>query len=193
MDEGDVLVVSGSCPPGTTETDLGELLIAARRVGAMTVVDTSGALLLTAAPHADLLKPNREELLDATGMSDTDAAARNLLERGAAAVAVSAGVDGMDLFVRNSRSSWHASPAAVVEGNPTGAGDAAVAAFAAGLREVAGGAEVQQSLVGSLRRAVALSGAAVLAPVAGVVDIDACESFHKMIFVEENHAPHQPA
>jgi 1-phosphofructokinase family hexose kinase len=190
----DVLVVSGSCPPGTTDADLAGMLLAARSAGALTLVDTSGSLLLAASPYADLLKPNREELQDATGMTDTGQAARSLLAGGAGAVAVSAGVDGMDLFLQGSDSWWHASPATLVKGNPTGAGDAAVAAFAAGMLRVANGADRHQSLIETLGRAVALSGAAVLAPVAGVVDTDAYETFHNDISVEvRNHAPRQPA
>ena len=58
--------------------------------------------------------------------------------------------------------SWSARPPRRLHGNPTGAGDAAVAAFARGLLVGVPWSEL-------LRDAVALAGAAVLAPTAGEV------------------------
>jgi len=182
LDIGDVLVVSGSCPPGTTDEDLRRLLVAARNVGAHTILDTSGDLLVAAAGGSDVLKPNREELQQATGLPDPEAGAQLLLDRGARAVIVSAGPDGMDLYLAGR--SWRATPPMEVKGNPTGAGDAAVAALAAGLL---GDTPVTTALPDTLASAVALSAAAVLMPIAGVVDLDAYHQFLPNVNVKQTN------
>ncbi|CAM5737049.1 1-phosphofructokinase family hexose kinase OS=Streptomyces tendae OX=1932 GN=GUR47_26475 PE=3 SV=1 [Streptomyces tendae] len=63
---------------------------------------------------------------------------------------------------------WRAAPPAHVRGNPTGAGDSAVAGLLSGLVE-------HLPWPQTLARAVALSAATVLAPVAGEFDRAAYE------------------
>jgi 1-phosphofructokinase/tagatose 6-phosphate kinase len=173
---GDVFVMAGSYPPGTAPAAVIDLLSAARAAGARTVVDTSGASLLEVAAWADLVKPNREELAQATGSASLEDGVRVLIEAGARAVVVSAGEDGMDLFLPSSAGlrGWHAAPARVVQGNPTGAGDAAVAALVASLLADPTAGPLRPE---ALAPAVALSAAAVLMPVAGAVDLDAYRQF----------------
>jgi 1-phosphofructokinase/tagatose 6-phosphate kinase len=183
LDAGDVLVVSGSCPPGTTQEDLHRLLLAARAIGARTILDTSGQLLVAAAGSSDVLKPNREELHQATGLPDPEAGAGLLLDRGAQAVVVSAGPEGMDLFLPGG--AWRATPPIQVQGNPTGAGDAAVAALAAGLLAATA---LDQALPATLASAVALSAAAVLMPTAGEVDLSAYRRFLPDVNVKQTNA-----
>lgn len=61
---------------------------------------------------------------------------------------------------------WRARPARLLRGNPTGAGDALVAALALGLAR-------GHSLPEMLRAGIGASAAAVLAPVAGEIDLAA--------------------
>jgi tagatose 6-phosphate kinase len=89
-------------------------------------------------------------------------AARAARALGAGAVVASLGPDG--LLAVTERGEWWATPPVALRGNPTGAGDACVAALARGL---AGAVPWPRRLVD----AVALSAAAVLAPVAGQVDL----------------------
>jgi len=187
---GDVVVLSGSCPPGTTKDDLTDFIAAVHGSGALILVDTSGPLLTAAADAgADLLKPNQHELAEATGTEDVVAGAKALIARGARAVAVSCGEEGMVVVAGRSPQAraWRAAPAEVVRGNPTGAGDAVVAALALVLRQVGQGAELAAVLPEHLPQAVALSAAAVLAPVAGLVDLSAYERFLVQVAVEELH------
>ena len=72
------------------------------------------------------------------------------------------------LLAATPEGSWHATPPARVHGNPTGAGDSAVAGLLSGLVERLPWPE-------RLARAVALSAATVLAPVAGEFDRAAYE------------------
>ena len=157
------VVVSGSLPPGTDPSVAGDLVTAARAAGARVLVDTSGpALLAAAAAGADLLSPNAAEAVEATGAGDLDGAVDRLLAEGAGAVVVSRGPGG--LLARTSRGERLTQPAVPdVEGNPTGAGDAATA----GLVDALGRGH---SLADALREAAVLGAAAVLSPAAGDVD-----------------------
>ncbi|MFT4234059.1 MAG: 1-phosphofructokinase family hexose kinase [Microbacterium sp.] len=154
--DGDVLVVSGSLPPGTPDDFIPRLVSGDRPV----IVDTSGPALLRAAEAgAWLVKPNRDELAEATGLSDPVTGARELLRMGAGTVLVSLGADGMLAVTADAL--LHAQLPEALAGNPTGAGDAAVAAVAV-LRDAG-----IIDLTTLLRRAVAWSAAAVLMPLAG--------------------------
>jgi fructose-1-phosphate kinase PfkB-like protein len=131
--------------------------------GANVVVDASrGPLLGALGAGPDVVKPNAHELAEATGETDPVAGARALQALGAQHVVVSLGPDGM-VLVEPDGHVLRAAPPEPLRGNPTGAGDAAVAAVAAGLADGRPWAEV-------LADAVAWSGAAVLQPVAGAAD-----------------------
>lgn len=158
-----VLVVSGSLPPGADPALVpGFVEIAAER-GIPCLVDVSGPALLTAAEAgAALLKPNRAELAEATGLADPFAGAGALLERGAGAVLCSLGADGLVLFSPDARP-LRARLSAPLAGNPTGAGDAAVAACAVLFDR---GERDPEAL---LRAAASWSAAAVLVPGAGEI------------------------
>ena len=202
-DAADVLVISGSFPPGTPDHLLPALIRLGRDAGATVIVDTSGPSLLAAADAgASVLKPNEHELRDATGLDDPIEGARELLRRGAELVLLSLGAEGMlavsapaglvapvgyemgadtpdvgripasgptsgvsapESDADSGLCILHARLATPLAGNPTGAGDAAVAACAvlmdAGIRDP------EQIL----RRATAWSAAAVLMPLAGEI------------------------
>ncbi|MBS0022659.1 1-phosphofructokinase family hexose kinase [Microbacterium paraoxydans] len=156
----DVLVISGSLPPGTPEALLPMLIAVGRDAGVPVIVDTSGPGLLRAADAgATVLKPNAAELAEATGSDDPVAAARTLLERGAELVLLSLGADGMLAVTHDDL--LHARLEEPLAGNPTGAGDAGVAACAVLYAE---GTRDPETV---LRRATAWSAAAVLMPLAG--------------------------
>lgn len=180
------VVLSGSVPEGTTPEQVRRLVEAARARGAVVVVDTSGPALLAAADAgADVLKPNEAEALGSTGASSVDDAVEELLDRGAKAVVVSRGAEGLVAVDRSSR--WVQPAVPGVEGNPTGAGDAATAAMALVL--AAGG-----SLPEALRAAAATGAAAVLQPVAGTVDVADVRRFEDAVpqVVEVSRAPRRP-
>ncbi|MFI8961956.1 1-phosphofructokinase family hexose kinase [Streptomyces sp. NPDC053493] len=156
------VVLSGSLPPGVPEDAYATLVLAARARGVPAVLDTSGPALHRALPAGPaLVKPNADELAEATGESDPYRAAHALRFAGAEAVVASLGPDGV-LAVTGS-GTWRAAPPERLRGNPTGAGDAAVAALTRGL--VAGVPWPER-----LAEAVALSASAVAAPLAGSFD-----------------------
>lgn len=161
----DCVVGSGSLPPGTPDTFYADLVLHAHEHSVPAVIDAVGpALLLAAQAGADVVKPNLAELRDTTGETDPGAGARRLIESGARLVLVSLGEDGMlAVDARNPGRVHSARLPHALEGNPTGAGDAGVAAVA---QCIADGVR-DPSVI--LRRATAYSAAAVLMPVAGEV------------------------
>lgn len=156
----EVLVISGSVPPGAPDALLPMLIAVGRDAGIPVLVDTSGPALLRAADAgASVLKPNAAELAEATGIAHPVEGARSLIARGAELVLLSLGADGM--LAVSASALVHARLAEPLGGNPTGAGDAAVAACA--VQYAAGVRDPEQIL----RRATAWSAAAVLTPLAG--------------------------
>ncbi len=165
----DAVVLSGSLPPGLAADAYAELIRLAAAAGVPTVLDTSGeALRHGAAASPAVVKPNLAELEAAlgravpwAGAADPSAvveAAAELRVQGAEAVVVSLAADG--LLAVTGDGTWLAAPARPVAGNPTGAGDAAVAGL---VHSLALGCPWPERL----RRAAALGSAAVSAPVAG--------------------------
>jgi tagatose 6-phosphate kinase len=156
--EAEVVALSGSLPPGIPIDGYATLIRLAAEAGAATVLDTSGEALrhgLAAGP--DVAKPNADEL-------HSLGAAAQPLAFGARAMVVSRGPGG--LLAHTPDGVWAAVPSERLAGNPTGAGDACVAALARGLRD-------GTPWPALLADAVALSAAAVAAPVAGTVDLPA--------------------
>lgn len=162
----DVLVIGGSVPEGVPDDGVAALVSAGRRRGLPVLVDAQGPWLLSAlAAGASVVKPNAHELAATTGDDDPVRAARALARSSAATVVASLGEDGV--IAATATSVWEARPAAVLVGNPTGAGDALVAGLARGLlRDPESGEHPERML----HDAVALSAAAVLSPEAGDVD-----------------------
>ncbi|GAB3038495.1 1-phosphofructokinase family hexose kinase [Parafrigoribacterium mesophilum] len=166
------LVGSGSLPPGAPDGFYAELVQIAHGAGVPAIIDATGDVLLAAVrAGADLVKPNRRELVETTGQADPLAAALSLLDAGARMVLVSLGEDGMFAVSTGDRTPLFARLPRCA-GNPTGAGDAAVAAAAVCLTA---GDDDPEAI---LRRACAWSAAAVLAPLAGEVagDVRALEA-----------------
>jgi 1-phosphofructokinase family hexose kinase len=176
-DPAGVVVVSGRTPPGVEPDDIGELVDGVRRRGGRVVADTSGPALVAAArAGAAALKPNASELAEATGEADWRRGARRLVDAGAGLVLVSLGPAG--LAGCGPRRIVRARGISELTGNPTGAGDAVVAALAAGL--------LRSDELGEIMRACAATGAAaVLQPTAGMVDLDDVDRLRAGVTIEE--------
>lgn len=167
--DASVLVLSGKLPAGAPYDAYAELVKVARSCGVPVILDTEGpALLAGLAAGPTLVKPNAHELAEATGLDDPQQAAEVLLSSGAEAVTASFGPEGLAAFT--AEGAWQATPPSVSGGNPTGAGDAAVAALAVGLATGTSWPE-------RLRDAAALSAATVLTDRAGAFDLAAYQRF----------------
>jgi tagatose 6-phosphate kinase len=159
IDRSVTVVVSGVVPAGAPPDALSTLVAMAHRAGAPVLVDTSGPAFIDAlSARPTLVKPNADELAQATGDPDPIRAARLLAHQHGTIVVASLGGDG--LIAATAEQAWRATPARVLRGNPTGAGDALVAGLARGLHD-------GHDLPDVLADAVALSAASVLSPYAG--------------------------
>jgi 1-phosphofructokinase family hexose kinase len=164
------LVISGSLPSAANPALVSAWVAAGQAAGTTVVADVSGPALLAAADAgADLLKPNRDELLAATGLADELPAARLLLERGAGTVVVSRGAEGIAAYDSSGRAIVEPAPTRL-NGNPVGAGDAATAGLVAALCR-------GLSLAQGLSWAAAAGAAAVRVPWAGEIDLPAFTRF----------------
>lgn len=140
------------------------------------VVDTSGPGILAAArAGAYALRPNQDELAEATSIADPVQGARFLPGLGARLVLTSLGAEGL-LVVAEAGAAVGARLPRTLSGNSTGAGDAAVAVIAATL---AGGGDLwsdspaaEAARAELTHRATARSAGAVLMPFAGEISAD---------------------
>lgn len=137
---GQWVVVAGSLPPGLDATAFSGLLHHIRAQGGRLAVDTSGEALRAAAfAEAELLKPNRAELEELAGRSlptieAVSAAARELLALGVGAVLVSLGAEG-SLLIREDTTHPQSALTVAPIASTTGAGDALLAGYLAGMLE----------------------------------------------------------
>jgi len=177
-----VATVSGSWPEGTPPAVVARTVRTLVDAGVYTVADTSGPLLLTAAAAgAHLLKPNAQELAEATGTDDIAAGLARLFELGAGSVLLSRGEDGMSHHTPEDPGGLHARLDEVLVGNPTGAGDAGVAGWLA-VAHRHGGIPGEGARREALRMAVAYSASAVLAPLAGELGPDVASFPGRVLF-----------
>ncbi|MFD8979425.1 1-phosphofructokinase family hexose kinase [Streptomyces sp. NPDC059564] len=156
------VALCGSLPPGVPVGAYAVLVRAARAAGVPVLLDTGGeALRRGVAARPEIIKPNAAELAELTGSRDPLPATRDARRRGARAVVTSLGPDG--LLAATPEGTWQATPPHRLAGNPTGAGDSAVAGLLSALTE-------GLDWPARLTRATALSAATVHAPVAGEFD-----------------------
>ncbi|MEU8891420.1 1-phosphofructokinase family hexose kinase [Streptomyces sp. NPDC048442] len=162
------VALCGSLPPGIHVGAYADLVRRARTAGVPVLLDTSGEPLLRGiAARPDVVKPNADELFQLTGSRDPATASADARRKGARAVVASLGPDG--ILATTDEGSWQATPPTLIRGNPTGAGDSAVAGLLSGL--VTGLPWPDRLAV-----AVALSAATVAAPAAGEFDRATYES-----------------
>ncbi|MDQ1027324.1 tagatose 6-phosphate kinase [Streptomyces umbrinus] len=170
------VALCGSLPPGVPVGAYAQLVRTARALAVPVLLDTSGEPLRRGiAARPDIVKPNADELAELTGSHDPTQATRDARRRGAHSVVASLGAEG--LLARTPDGDWRAAPPRAVRGNPTGAGDSVVAGLLSGLVERLPWPE-------RLSRAVALSAATVLAPVAGEFDRSAYEELLDLVTVD---------
>lgn len=177
--DASVVVMSGSLPAGVPPDAYASLVAVAQTAGAAAIVDADGAMLRDALPaRPDVVKPNALESAAATGLDDPVAGAAWLRRHGAGAVVTTLGPDG--LLADTPEGAWRAwLPDGLLRPvNPTGAGDACVAAIAAGL-------EAGWSWPVRLTTAVAWSAAAVVAPLAGDLEMGTLEGIAGRVRLEE--------
>jgi len=130
------VVASGSLPRGVAAAFYAHLVDALRDEGVRVAVDTSGqALAVALDARPDLVKPNREELAEVTGLTvrtlgEAVDAAQALRSRGPVTVLASLGPDGAVLV--DDTGVTHGEARVDTPRGAVGAGDALLAGFLAG-------------------------------------------------------------
>lgn len=134
----DILIASGSLPPGIPTNFYKELAALVNRKNAKLVIDTSGAALKDAVDEGVfLIKPNLHELSTLYGVAELPKdevvkACRDIIAKGyCQVIAVSMGADGALLVTHNEEHT--AKPPAVEKKSTVGAGDSMVAGMVAAL------------------------------------------------------------
>jgi len=137
LKEMEVVCISGSLPAGVQTDFYQQVIEKAKALGVKVILDTSGEAFregILAGP--DFIKPNREELSAYFGRSiktkeHAVEAAKELIEQGVGAVAVSLGAEGAVLVEKNRVISVEIPQIQVI--NPVGSGDSFVAGLATAL------------------------------------------------------------
>ncbi|WP_067543595.1 hexose kinase [Nocardia crassostreae] len=201
------LVISGSLPKGVGPSLPAQLAGLATAAGIPVICDVDGEALRHASRVPGVvLMPNADELHSLTGATpstpaEVATAAGPLLSGGVAAIIATRGPDGMVAITPHG--SWSAHLPTPIQGNPTGAGDAAAASAITTLRahqrrmysrERHAGSRQHEYLLarewgGLLVGAVAVSGAAVGMPLAGEIDLGVRDRLVGAVVVESVRVP----
>lgn len=176
-----VLVLSGSLPPGLTRFTYREIAEQVRAKEGTVVLDSSGEPLMQAlAARCDIMKPNRKELREVTGMpcdslEGVTQAAKSLCRLGSKLVLASLGEEGAVLT--DGQEAWYApNPREVNARSLQGAGDAMTAVLAMAAAACPQSLSEIGSLPALLQLAMAASQATVQLPgttMAGRVETEA--------------------
>lgn len=180
---GDIVIVSGSLPPGAPDDFYRILVHACRELGIRVFLDTSGpglSKVIEAKP--DLIKPNQHEFEDLIGRSLPDPrsivdAAHSLIESGVGEVYVSRGANGCIAVTDSIAMSAYLNdePKGIV--TKIGCGDAMVAGLAV--------ATLQESAADeTLRLAVASGAANLFSKEPGRFARDRLEEIERRVIVE---------
>jgi 1-phosphofructokinase family hexose kinase len=131
-----LVVISGSLPAGTPATFYTLLIQCAQNAGRRVFLDTSGeALSGNLAARPDFVKPNRREVEALLGVAvrsfaDAQAAAAELITRGARSAAVTLGSEGLVWLESVQGPAWIARPPRLEAVSTVGCGDVTLAGFA---------------------------------------------------------------
>jgi 1-phosphofructokinase family hexose kinase len=183
--ERQMVIISGSLPPGMEADWYSKLIRKAHAKGCKVFLDTSGEALrsgLAAGP--DFVKPNRQEAEELTGVKISDSqsaenALRKVIQAGAESAAISLGENGLIYCSGMKEEIYFARPPKVHVKSTVGCGDATVAGFAYA---------AQSNL--PAREAVLLAAACgtanCLAEAPGRVSISDIHKFKKEMQIEES-------
>lgn len=174
VNKGDVLVLSGSTPPGIPVEFYRDIISEVKKKGVYTILDADGELMkhgIEAKP--DLIKPNRDELsklmkTEINSMGKAIECADKLIRMGIGSVCVSMGKEGA-IYLRDGDCLKAVNRINAIKGT-VGAGDSMVAGFAIGIHE-------GKSAADTLHIASAIAAGSVSLPSTELCTLDL---FHEM-------------
>ena len=179
---GDWWVMAGSLPPGTKTDMYAQIISLINAGGAKAILDTSGMpLKLGCSAGPFLIKPNIEEAAQATGLTtDAHANLNKMIEvmhnLGVINIILSAGKEGA--ILSNGERQWVGTPPKIEEKNPTGAGDAMLAAVVYKL-------EKGDSILNAFIWGIASGSAAASQPGTGMASRSTVEKLLQEVIISE--------
>lgn len=179
--DAQLVVLSGSLPPGCGDDTYAQLVQITQRTGQRALVDTSGEALrqaIAARPFA--IKPNRDEAAALAGyaIDDVDAAIRALQDfaaRGVAMPVISLGAAGA--LALNEGIALQASVPSIAAVNAVGSGDCFIAGMAVAIAR-------GEPLEAALRIGIACGAANAMSPETGFVQRGDVEALLSRIDIE---------
>lgn len=188
VEPGDVVVLSGSLPPGAPKELYQCLVSDCRARGASVILDSSGEefrLGVESAPH--MVKPNLAELeqLISDDPLDSEArvtsAARSLVDQGVELVVVSLGEKGVIVVAEGSSHAWKANVTVdrpILPAGELGSGDAMVAGFAVGIL-------TRRDLSGTVRLGIACGAANLFEMGPGICHLEDIRRLLRRVYFHE--------
>lgn len=182
IDNFEVITISGSLPKGLDNEIYSKIIEIANSKEKKVILDTSGdALTENLKSKPFLVKPNREELENITGIElDNDSnirkAAQIVLDKGARNIAISLGSEGMYFF--GEEGNFKVDIPKIEVQNTVGSGDSSVAGFAYGIFK---GLSIEETLKYS--NACGMSNA--MRKSTGSIDFDTVKELIEEIVVKE--------
>lgn len=166
LDEGNIFVLAGSCPPEFPTKNYRKLCKTIKKAGCKLIIDAQGELLLEALQcEPDFVKPNIFELAEAVGdkpSADPEVvvhSARKMLDMGAQAVCVSMSQEGAVLVSKHEPESLYVnSNPKVYDEGAVGTGDAMVGAIANSMSKGLNFCEMAKFAVATGRACARLAG-----------------------------------
>ncbi|MDO4378712.1 MAG: 1-phosphofructokinase family hexose kinase [Erysipelotrichia bacterium] len=148
--KGNIIVLSGSLPDGCDRSDYTKLIKKAKENDCTVILDTSKNALLNSWQYADVIKPNKEEFFELTGIEWNKMSKEKMKNYffDKYLTVVSLGEEG-SLFIKGD-TVYKVEPLPVQVCSPVSAGDSMVAAIAYGLHN-------KMSLQEMIKLAAALS------------------------------------
>ena len=175
----EIVVISGSLPPGINPEFLKKMVKAFKEIGIKIIADTSGdALTLILEEGVYLVKPNLGELSRLSGIEDLDnesadeAAKQLIIDGKAEIVAVSMGPQGAYLVTASEN--IHVPAPSVKKRSTVGAGDSMVAGMVSVMAK-------DGSLLEMARMGVACGSAATMNPGTGLFKVEDVEKLYKWL------------
>jgi len=179
-----VITFSGSIPEGVTPVVYADMIQVAKKLKALTILDTSGQSLLEGLKGTpDICKPNIDELEQLLGFRPVNKreiakSVTPLIETGIRMVIVSIDKDGSIVVTKNG--SWHVAPPVVKVVNTVGCGDSLVAGMAYFIDKY-GFPESNEQVERAVKLATAVSASNAMNWAAGSIRVDEIDCLLEMV------------
>lgn len=181
----DIIVISGSIPPGLTVSIYQKLIEIAKRQNKFVILDVNGATLATilndhTSFKPDLIKPNEEEIAELTGyngrfsMQGLQEALKKSLFNDLSNILVTLGKDGA--LLKHQDQFYQVNIPEINAVNAVGSGDSSIAGFCSGLTQ-------SSDIISATKHAMAAGMSNAMQHETGKINLDDFESLLSQITI----------